>query len=32
MEAVTLEDIQRVATEIFTENNRSVAMSENQDS
>ena len=32
MEAVTLEDIQRVAAEIFTENNRSVAMSENQDS
>ena len=32
MEAVTLEDIQRVAGEIFTENNRSVAMSEKQES
>ena len=32
MEAVTLEDIQRVAAEIFTENNRTVAMSEKQES
>jgi len=32
MEAVTMEDIQRVAAEIFTENNRTVAMSENKDS
>ncbi len=32
MEAVTLEDIQRVAVEIFTENNRTVAMTEKQES
>jgi predicted Zn-dependent peptidase len=32
MEAVTLEDIQRVAAEVFTRNNRTVAMSEKLES
>jgi len=32
MDAVTLEDISRVATEIFTDNNRTVAMTEKLDS
>ena len=32
LEAVTVEDIQRVAAEIFTESNRTVILSENQES
>ena len=32
LEAVTVEDVQRVAAEIFTDSNRTVILSENQES